>query len=369
MLQLPTTLFANRAAVATTIGEHNLLYCSRPSQVYRTRRLVDELAFIKTRCATGAKSGAPDHFGSLTCQGAGVSRAFPPSVITEVKAAACDNAGARAKGLSYYSIRDLAALIMERLSLLTLAPSTVWNILDQDAIKPWQYKQWIFPRDPDFAVRANIVLDLYQRIYQDKPLGEGDFVFSADEKPGLLLRTRCHPTVLPAAGKPGLEEFEYRRHGTATLLAMLDVFSGHVFHQTVAKSGVVPFMALVKQVVEQEPYRSAQRIFVIIDNGGAHHRNTFQARLNEAFPLSDYPEIIAVHLPKHASWINQVELFFSIVARKALPHFQCRKRNEMVDHLDRFIATHNQKPRPFNWRFTKDDLEDRMKKWPDPIPN
>ena len=297
------------------------------------------------------------------------SRVFPPSVITEVKAVACDNARARSEGLSYYSIRDLAEVVMKLLSLPTLAPSTVWGILDKDAIKPWQYKQWIFPRDPEFADRANIVLDLYQRIYEGKPLGERDFVFSGDEKPGLLLRTRCHPSVLPSSGKPGLEEFEYRRHGTATLLALLNIFSGQVFHQTVAKSGVDPFMALVRLVVEQEPYRSAERLFFVIDNGGAHHRNTFQARLNETFPRSDYPEMIAVHLPKHASWINQVELFFSIVARKALPHLQCRKRSEMVDHLNRFIARHNESPRPFNWRFTKTDLEERMKKWPDPISN
>jgi transposase len=311
----------------------------------------------------------PDRSGLLTFPDVAASRVFPPSAVTEVKAAACDNAGARAKGLSYYSIRDLAKLVMQKLSLVTLAPSTVWDILDQDAIKPWQYRSWIFPRDPVFAKYANVVLDLYQGCYMGEPLGERDFVFSGDEKPGLLIRTRCRPTVLPTPGKAGLIEFEYRRHGTATLLALLEISSGVVFHQTVAKSGIVPFKKLIDQLLEQERYRNAKRIFLIVDNGSSHGRKRFQERLSEWFPQPDYPEIIAVHTPKHASWLNQVEIFFSIVARKALPHVQCRSRDEMVDHIERFIATHNETPVPFNWRFTKDDLEKRMKKWPNPIPN
>lgn len=297
------------------------------------------------------------------------SRVFPPSVVTEVKAAACDNAGARAKGLSYYSIRDLAVLIKQKLSLVTLAPSTVWDILDQDAIKPWQYRSWIFPRDPEFAKYANAVLDLYQGHYMGEPLGERDFVFSGDEKPGLLLRTRCRPTVLPTPGKAGLVEFEYRRHGTAVLLALLEINSGLVFHQTVAKSGIVPFKKLIDQLLEQERYRNARRLFLIVDNGSSHARQRFQERLDEWYPRPDYPEMIAVHTPKHASWLNQVEILFSIVARKALPRFQCRSRQAMADHLDRFIERHNQNPKPFNWRFTKEDLAERMKKWPSPIPN
>ncbi len=290
-------------------------------------------------------------------------------MITEVKAAACDNAGAVAQGLAHYSIRDLTALVMQTLSLVKLAPSTVWNILDRDAIKPWRYSGWIFPRDPDFAEYADVVLDLYMGSYKGEPLGERDFVLSGDEKPGLLLRTRCCPIVLPSPGKPGLKEFEYRRHGTAVLLALMDIVSGHVLHETVPKSGIVPFLALIKKLLEQEKYRSATRLFFVIDNGSSHARNKFQERLNELFPRSDYPEMIAVHTPKHASWLNQIELFFSIVARKALPHIECRKRSEMADRLDRFVARHNSNPRPFSWRFTKQDLAELMKKWPVPTPN
>lgn len=290
-------------------------------------------------------------------------------MVTTVKAVACDRAGARARGLAYYSLRDLTARVIEELSLAQLAPSTVWEILHRDAIKPWQYRSWIFPRDPEFAARAGVVLDLYGGTYQGLPLGKRDFIFSGDEKPGLLLRTRCAPTVLPRPGHAGLQEFEYRRHGTAVLLALMEIGSGRVFHETVKKNGIAPFRALLQRVVEQEPYRTADRLFFVVDNGGSHSRQKFQARLEEWFPRPEYPEIIAVHLPKHASWLNQVELFFSLVGRKALRYFECRSQEAMAEHLDRFIATQNAAPRPFNWRFTKEDLAERMKLWPDPIIN
>lgn len=286
-----------------------------------------------------------------------------------MKAVACDRAGARARGLAYFSVRDLAARVREELALQTLAASTVWEILNRDALKPWQYRSWIFPRDPEFAARAGVVLDLYQRVYQGEPLGERDFVFSGDEKPGLLLRSRCHPTVDPTPGHPGLREFEYRRHGTAVLLALLEVGSGRVFHQTVPKNGIEPFRALLQAVVQQEPYRQARRLFLVVDNGGSHSRQKFQSRLDAWFPRPEYPELVAVHLPKHASWLNQVELFFSLVGRKALRTFECKDRATMAAHLDRFIAAHNEDPQPFHWRFTKEALAERMLRWPDPTVN
>ncbi len=290
-------------------------------------------------------------------------------MVTEVRAAACDNGGARANGLSYYSIRDLATLVQEKLSLATLAPSTVWNLLDKDALKPWRYRSWIFPRDPEFAEYAEVVLDLYEGRYMGEPLSENDFVFSGDEKPGLLLRTRCSPTVQPSNGKAGLTEFEYRRHGTATLLALLNIETGHIFHETVAKGGIIPFKALIDKLLEQEQYRKANRLFFVVDNGSSHSRHRFQSRLNEWYPRDEYPEMIAIHTPKHASWLNQVELFFSILGRKALRNVECRKRQAMIDHVSRFIETYNENATPFNWRFTSTDLADKLAKWQSPIPN
>lgn len=286
-------------------------------------------------------------------------------MVTTVKAVACDSAGAHSRGLARYTVRDIVARVLEELSLDRLAVSTVWDILKRDALKPWQFRSWIFPRDPEFAARAGVVLDLYRRTWQGLPLGERDFVLSGDEKPGILLRTRCHPTVLPRSGHPGRREFEYRRHGTGVLLALMDVGNGQVFHQTVRKNGIDPFRKLIEATVAHERYRDAERLFFVVDNGGSHSRQRFQARLDEWFPRAEYPQMIAVHLPKHASWLNQIELFFSLVGRRALKGFECKDLPTMTAHLTRFIEAHNEKPRPFNWRFTKEDLAERMKLWPE----
>ena len=287
-------------------------------------------------------------------------------MVTTVKAVACDSAGAHSRGLARYTVRDIVARVLEELSLDRLGASTVWEILKRDALKPWQFRSWIFPRDPEFTARANAVLDLYGRTWQGLPLGERDFVLSGDEKPGILLRTRCHPTVLPRSGHPGRREFEYRRHGTGVLLALMDVGNGQVFHETVRRNGIDPFRQLLTTTIAQDRYRHAERLFFVIDNGGSHSRQRFQARLDTWFPRPEYPELIAVHLPKHASWLNQIELFFSLVGRRALKDFECKDLPTVTAHLSRFIAAHNEQPRPFNWRFTKEDLAERMKLWPEP---
>ena len=212
-------------------------------------------------------------------------------------------------------------------------------------------------------------MDLYQGYYNGEPLGDRDFVLSGDEKPGLLLRTRCKSTVQPSFGQAGLIEFEYRRHGTATLLALLDINSGSICHETVAKGGILPFKALIDKLLEEEQYRKAKRLFFIVDNGSSHARERFQARLDEWYPSDEYPEMIAIHTPKHASWLNQVELFFSILGRKAFRNVECRKRQAMIDHVSRFIDTYNVNATPFNWRFTSTDLAGKMTKWQSPIPN
>ena len=105
----------------------------------------------------------------------------------------------------------------------------------------------------------------------------------------------------PSPGKAGLVEFEYRRHGTATLLALLEITFGQILHQTVAKSAILPFKALIEELPKQDTYRNARRLFFVIDNGSSHSRQRFQERLNEWFPPSEYPEMIAIHTPKHAS--------------------------------------------------------------------
>ena len=228
---------------------------------------------------------------------------------------------------------------------------SVLRILAEHPIKPWQYQSWIYPRDPDFAAKATVILDLYQGYYQGKRLRPGDQIISVDAKPSIQARARCHPTSPPAPGRPMRVEHEYERQGALALLAALDVHTGKVFASTPATTGIAPFMALMGQVMSAGPYNSAPRVFVIVDNGSDHRGKKAARRLRDA-----YPNAIMIHTPVHASWLNQVEIFFSIVQKKVISPNDFASTAQLAATLLAFIDRYNQTARPFNWKYTAADL-------------
>ena len=152
----------------------------------------------------------------------------------------------------------------------SISNSTVWRWLHEDAIRPWQHRCWIFPRDPEFATKAGRILDLYERTWDGKALREDEFVLSADEKTSIQARRRRHATLPPQAAQPMKVEFEYTRCGAWSYLAALDVHRAKLFGRCEHKSGIAPFERLVAQVMAQPPYRDARRVFWILDNGTSH---------------------------------------------------------------------------------------------------
>jgi hypothetical protein len=142
--------------------------------------------------------------------------------------------------------------------------------LADDAPKPWQHRSWIFPRDPHFALKASRVLDLYQREWEGEPLGEDEYVLSADEKPGVQARMRIHLPLPPGPGRAMRAESEYHRFGTLAYLAAYDVHRARVMGRCEPTTGIRPFTALVDQVMQAEPYASARRVFWVVDNGTSH---------------------------------------------------------------------------------------------------
>jgi hypothetical protein len=201
-----------------------------------------------------------------------------------VVALACQLPAATGVPLARWSGPELAAEITKAGLGRPISPSSVVRILAEHPIKPWQYQSWISPRDPDFAAKATVILDLYQGYYQGKRLRPGDQVISVDAKPSIQARARCHPTSPPAPGRPIRVEHEYERQGALALLAALDVHTGKVFASTPATTGIAPFMALMGQVMSAEPYKSASRVFVIVDNGSDHRGKKAVRRLRDAWP-------------------------------------------------------------------------------------
>jgi hypothetical protein len=204
--------------------------------------------------------------------------------------------------LSRQSTTDLARRVRDELNK-PISRSTVWRILDEDAIKPWQYEHRIFPRAANFFEKAAVVLDLYEGYWQGERVDPFGRIISSDEKTGIQARIRCHPTVGPAPGRRRRVEAEYERGGASRYLAAWDVQQGMVMGLCEAKAGIGPFGRLVRQVMEQPVYGSADRVFWVVDNGSSHRGETSVKRMSRA-----YPNAILVHLPAHASWLNQVEV-------------------------------------------------------------
>ena len=275
----------------------------------------------------------------------------------QVKAVACELPKESGQPLSRYSGRDLVREVTRRGIAAKISGRTIWRWLDEDAIGPWQHRSWIFPRDPNFQAKAERVLDLYQGLWDSQPLGANDYVISADEKTSIQARIRLHPT-LPARPKEAMRvEFEYERGGALAYLAGWDVRRAKVFGRCESTTGIEPFGRLVQQVMEQEPYRSAQRVFWIVDNGSSHRGAVAVKRLEGA-----YSNLRLVHLPVHASWLNQVEIYFSVIQRKVLTPNDFGSLQEVNQRLLAFQDLYEQAAKPFEWKFTRADLQDLMNK-------
>ena len=288
--------------------------------------------------------------------GLGAHGVFPPEEVARVKAIACELPRAEGVPLSRFSRAELHRLVVER-GVCEASASTIARWLAEDALKPWQHRSWIFPTDPAFLEKAGPVLDLYQGRWQGKLLHPGEFVICADEKPSIQARRRIHETLPPASCSRGQRvEHTYQRRGALTYIAALDIGrrggrSPHVFGRSEPSGGIEPFDRLVRQVMTKQPYASARRVFWIVDNGSSHRGRKSVERLQRR-----WPNLVLVHLPVHASWLNQIEIYYSIVQRKLLEPNDFDNLADLARTLNAFERHWNEIAEPFDWNFTRDDL-------------
>jgi DDE superfamily endonuclease len=278
-------------------------------------------------------------------------------VVVEVKAIACELPAVRAVPLGRWSLAELREEVITTGLVSDVSVSTLWRWLAEDALKPWRHRSWIFPRDPDFAAKAGVVLDLYARRFHGQRLEPGEFVVSADEKTSIQARCRCHPTLAPAAARAMRVEHEYERGGALAYLAAWDVHQARLFGRCEPSTGIQPFGRLVEQVMGSQPYASARRVFWIVDNGSSHRGQASIDRLQGA-----WPNLRLVHLPVHASWLNQIEIYCSIVQRKVLTPNDFTDLDEVKRRLLGFQHRYEQSAVPFDWRFTRADLDDLLRR-------
>jgi hypothetical protein len=276
---------------------------------------------------------------------------FPPDLVVQIKAIACELPAKYGIPLSRWSTKDIVNHVRQSGLVASISGSTVWRWLHEDAIKPWQHRCWIFPRDPNFATKAGKILDLYHRVWNKKPLKEDEFVLSADEKTSIQARARRHTTYPPQPGSPMKVEHEYKRCGAWAYIAALDVHRAKLFGLCDHKSGIRPFDRLVDQFMSQDPYKEARRVFLIVDNGSAHRGLKSIQRLQ-----GRYANLNLVHGPVHASWLNQIEIYFSILQRKALTPNDFPSLAALKERILGFQQYYQQIAKPFEWKFTRKDL-------------
>ncbi len=268
-----------------------------------------------------------------------------------MKALACELPATHGLPLGRFSRTELHRLVVER-GLSEASASTIWRWLHDDALKPWQQRSWIFVRDPQFRKKAGRVLDLYQRRFQGRRLRPDEYVLCADEKSQLQALGRRHQSLPPGPGRAARVEFDYSRNGTLAYLAGWDVHHGNLFDRVEDKTGIEPFGRLVEQVMSTEPYASARAVYWIVDNGSSHAGNASIERMQE-----EWKNTRLIHLPIHASWLNQIELYFSIVQRKALTPNDFGSLDALAERLLRFGEHYRQIAQPFQWTFTRNDLD------------
>ena len=288
---------------------------------------------------------------------AGTEPAFPPSVVVDVKRLACELPSQSDVPLARWTIPELHREVVARGIVAQISGVTLWRWLSADALKPWRHRSWIFPRDPQFAEKAGPILDLYAKTWDGIALEPDEFVISADEKPSLQARRRKHPSLTPGPGRPMRVEHEYFRTGALTYLAAWDVHRAKLFGRCEHKTTIGAVDRLVEQVMATEPYRSARRVFWIADNCSSHRGHKAATRLR-----ARWPTVMLVHTPVHASWLNQIEIYFSIVQRKVVTPNDFPSLRELEDRLLAFQARYEQKAAPFQWTFTRTDLADLLAK-------
>ena len=314
-----------------------------------TRMHVDTVRRWRGRFTAGGLAALADRKRS------GRPARFTPVQAAEVKALACQLPAEAGAPLSRWSCPELAREAVTRGIAETISASTVRRWLAADALKPWQYRSWIFIRDPDFRAKAARILDLYAGTWQGEALGPDEYVVSSDEKTSIQARCRCHPTLAPGQARAMRVNHEYERGGAVAYLCAYDVHRAQVFGRCEASTGIAPFTALVDQVMAQEPYASAKRVFWVVDNGSSHRGQASIDRLAKA-----YPNAVLIHTPVHASWVNQVEIFFSIVQRKVVAPNDFTDLDQIRDRLRAFETRYNAAAQPFQWKFTTTDLEELL---------
>ena len=287
-------------------------------------------------------------------------RPHEPEITDEAKAwvvsLACTKPKDHGLAAELWSISALARFIGEAAEaagfarLANAGKSTVWRILDDSDIKPHKIRYYLEKRDPEFDRKMQEVLMVYRDVslYTEGAVHDARphpiYTVSVDEKPGVQAIGLTAPDLPPVPGKASAvgRDYEYVRHGTVSILAGIDLHSGHIFANVEERHRSVEFIALLQQLDEHYPQDAIIR--VVLDNHSAHISKETVAYLGTRPGRFEY-----VHTPKHGSWLNLIECAFSKMARTFLRHIRVKSKDELKTRILKGIAEINAAPVAFRW--------------------
>lgn len=287
-------------------------------------------------------------------------RPHKPEISDEARAwvasIACTKPKDHGLAAELWTISGLAQFVSERAEtagfprLAYAGKSTIWRILDENEIKPHKIRYYLEKRDPDFDRKMQEVLLVYRdvSIYTDGTVHDGRpnpiYTVSVDEKPGVQAIGLTAPDLSPVPGKmPAIgRDYEYIRRGGVSILAGIDLHSGHIFANVEDRHRSLEFIALLKRLDEHYPPEAIIR--VVLDNHSAHISKETMAYLGTRPGRFEY-----VHTPKHGSWLNLIECAFSKMARTFLRHIRVDSINELKARILKGIDEINASPVVFRW--------------------
>jgi transposase len=298
-------------------------------------------------------------------------RSFPPDTRLEVITLASQRTAEHDCPATRWSLDDLARELVNRHAAEAMHRATIQRILHDADLKPHRSVYWLNSHDPDFDAKAATICQLYLHAPALHP--QGELVIATDEKTGMQILQRKYPTQLARSGHPEKREHEYIRHGTRALIASFVVPTGEVVWNLGPTRTSVDFANHLKKVADQ--FREWSRITWVVDNLNTHwSREVCEvlARLNglafeprrlrtggarKAFVTDPDHRYRFVFTPTHGSWLNQVELWFSVLARRFLKRGDFASATEFEQRLTAYLETYNAREKhPYRWTYTGQPL-------------
>lgn len=286
---------------------------------------------------------------------------FPPEVRTQATAWACSVPQGHSRALSRWSLAEIAAQLVTLRIVASIATSTLSRWFLQDKLKPWRYHNWQHILDPQaFLEKARPVLRLYQAA-QDL-LQQGIWVVCVDEKTSIQAREGTHAPKAAGPGCPLHVSPRYLRHGALHLFAGLSVADGQKYAQTQRRKRFVDFQAFLSEVIIPEALRrGVHTLKLILDNGTTHAPKQLERWLQAQVAANGWPLAIEViWLPPNASWLDQIEIWFSVVQRKLLQPNHFKSLEDLAEALLDFVKCENRTAKPIRWTYTVEKLEQKL---------